>query len=197
MFHCWYLQEAKQFISAHVCASYAAAVGIMGSDLDVRLLGARNAPCSMGSSHFSLWPPFNPDLLTNPSCFKYLLQPVPCNKDGRVALCSNTGVTLWVNSGGDDGTQAFAFKQGGYNRLADFLVRNYRYELGQDLFAAPYDWRLSLQGMDDSGQLDAIAKRVADAVAKNCNKKALVIGHSMGSLVALGILQNPRFTEWR
>ncbi|WIA09654.1 hypothetical protein OEZ85_009041 [Tetradesmus obliquus] len=170
--------------------------GIMGSDLDVRLLGARNGPCSIRMSHFSLWPPFNPEIVTNPACFKYLLQPVPCTQSGRPALCSNPGVTMWVSPGGDDGTQAFAFKQGGYNRLAEFLVREYGYSLGKDLFAAPYDWRLSLEALDDSGQYDAIAKRISAAVLR-CDKKAIIIGHSMGTLVALGLLQSPRFEAWR
>jgi pimeloyl-ACP methyl ester carboxylesterase len=103
---------------------------------------------------------------------------------------------MWVSPGGEDGTQAFAFKQGGYNRLAEFLVREYGYSLGKDLFAAPYDWRLSLQALDESGQYDAIAKRVSDAVAR-CKKKAIIVGHSMGTLVALGLLQSPRFETWR
>ncbi|KAF6256261.1 Lecithin:cholesterol acyltransferase-domain-containing protein [Scenedesmus sp. NREL 46B-D3] len=168
----------------------------MGSDLDVRLLGARNGPCSVRMSHFSLWPPFNPEILTNPACFKYLLQPVPCIQAGRPALCGNPGVTTSVSQGGEDGMQAFAFKQGGYNRLAEFLVREYGYSLGKDLFAAPYDWRLSLQELDDSRQYDAIAQRVSHAVA-SCDKKAIILGHSMGTLVALGLLQSPRFKTWR
>jgi len=104
---------------------------------------------------------------------------------------------MWVNQGGKDGTGTFAFQTGGYARLAQHLIQQYNYQLGEDLFAAPYDWRLSLQALEDTGQFDAIAQRVSNAVELNCGKKAILLGHSMGSLVALGMLRSPKLLSWR
>lgn len=118
----------------------------MGSDLDVRFLGSRVArgPCSIKRpAKMSLWPPFSPDLLRNSACFMYLLQPVPCETGGgRLRLCNNAGVSMFVNPGGDAGTDTFAFQQGGYVKLTDFLSSTFGYTLGKDLFAAPYDCEL-------------------------------------------------------
>jgi pimeloyl-ACP methyl ester carboxylesterase len=104
---------------------------------------------------------------------------------------------MFVNPGGETGTEAFAFQQGGYTQLTDFLTQEMGYELGRDLFAAPYDWRLTLPTLEESGQFDFIAKRVEAAVHKNCGKKAIIIGHSMGTLVSLGLMQSPDFERWR
>lgn len=174
----------------------------MGSDLDVRVMGSPRfrAPCSMRRpTKLSLWPPFSPDLLRNSACFMYLLQPVPCEHGGhpRLRLCNNAGVSMFVNPGGEAGTDTFAFQQGGYTQLTDFLTRQFGYQLGKDLFAAPYDWRLTLPALEDSGQFEFISKRVEAAVQKNCGKKAILIGHSMGTLVSLGLMQSPAFARWR
>lgn len=104
---------------------------------------------------------------------------------------------MWVADGGHTGTDSFAFKQGAYDKLTDFLVQDFGYRLGKNLFAAPYDWRLSLESLDKSGQYDAIVQRITEAVHKNCNKKAIIIAHSMGTLVTLGILQHPKYQQWR
>lgn len=181
--------------------------GIMGSDLDVRLNGGphvmRDSPCSLRRSHsLSVWPP-KPDLLTNLKCLSYLLKPVPCanaaSSGVHGALCNPPGVDLWVQPGGEAGTKAFAFRQGGYPKLVDYLSDEYGYEQGKNLFAVSYDWRLSLQELEASGQFDAIAKRVEGAVARSCGKKAILVAHSMGTIVALGMLhsETPRFQRWR
>jgi hypothetical protein len=142
----------------------------MGSDLDVRFLGSRASragPCAMRRpTKLSLWPPFSPDLLRNTACFMYLLQPVPCDSGsgsdserrpghsgaggGRVRWCNNAGVSMFVNPGGDAGTDTFAFQQGGYTRLTGFLAAQFGYTLGKDLFAAPYDW-CAVRGAESGG----------------------------------------------
>lgn len=104
---------------------------------------------------------------------------------------------MFVNPGGEAGTETFAFQQGGYSQLTDYLSLHFGYELGKDLFAAPYDWRLTLPALEESGQFDFIAKRIEAAVQKNCGKKAILIGHSMGTLVSLGLMQSPKFERWR
>jgi hypothetical protein len=180
----------------------------MGSDLDVRLMTntRSKAPCSIRRpSKLSLWPPFSPDLLRNSACFMYLLQPVPCDSSSgssrgghhRPRLCNNAGVSMFVNPGGEAGTDTFAFKQGGYTQLTRFLRSQFGYELGKDLFAAPYDWRLTLQALEESGQYESMAARIQAAVQRNCGKKAVIIGHSMGTLVSLGLMQSPTYQTWR
>lgn len=182
----------------------------MGSDLDVRVMGSprSKSPCAMRRpTKLSLWPPFSPDLLRNSACFMYLLQPVPCDSSSssshgggvhpRLRLCNNAGVSMFVNPGGEAGTDTFAFQQGGYTQLTDFLSSHFGYETGKDLFAAPYDWRLTLSALEESGQFAYIAKRIETAVRKNCGKRAIIIGHSMGTLVSLGLLQSPGFQQWR
>jgi hypothetical protein len=143
----------------------------MGSDLDVRFLGEPRGgrgrtsvgPCAIKRpTKLSLWPPFSPDLLRNSACFMYLLTPVPCEAgEGRVRLCNNAGVSMFVSPGGDAGTDTFAFQQvrawdsmrgsshcmhtsarasalllrqhtqGGYTRLTDFLTKSFGYTIGE------------------------------------------------------------------
>lgn len=182
------------------CLPILVLAGVLGSDLDVRFMGSahHSAPCSMRRpTKLTLWPPFSPDLLRNSACFMYLLQPVPCDTSHhRLRLCNNAGVSMFVNPGGEAGTETFAFQQV-YAPLLSFLTEQFGYSIGKDLFAAPYDWRLTLPTLEESGQFDIIAKRVEAAVRKNCGKKAIIVGHSMGALVALGLMQSPGFEKWR
>jgi Lecithin:cholesterol acyltransferase len=207
--------QSIQRATSHAPPHCTSITGILGSDLDVRLRSPLG-PCASGSSAFTLWPPLNTDLIKNVACFRYLLQPVPCQVSGisgtggnagatgastgattaSLPLCSNPGVSTWVDPGGDDGSRTITFKKG-YSRLVDFLVKTLGYKLGRDLFAAPYDWRLGLEALEAGGGFDAIAARVQDAVGRNCGRRAVILGHSMGTVVALGMLQNPRFAAWR
>lgn len=50
-------------------------------------------------------------------------------------------------------------------------------------------------GLEQSGQMDVLAARVENAVNNNCGKRAILIGHSMGGLVATALTQ--RDPEWR
>jgi alpha-beta hydrolase superfamily lysophospholipase len=38
---------------------------------------------------------------------------------------------------------------------------------------------------------------VEDAVQRNCGKRAILMGHSMGTLVLLGLLHSPQYAKWR
>jgi pimeloyl-ACP methyl ester carboxylesterase len=86
----------------------------------------------------------------------------------------------------------------GYNKLATYITKTFPgYVAGKNLFALPYDWRLDLTAMDQAFELDRLASRIGQAVTANCGKKAVLVGHSMGTVVSLGLLQNPRFQAWR
>ncbi len=64
-----------------------------------------------------------------------------------------------------------------YQNLIDMLVQN-GYTEGRDLFAAPYDWRISIESSTDS-----LASVIARAVRISPTGKVNVIAHSMGGLL--------------
>lgn len=47
------------------------------------------------------------------------------------------------------------------------------------------------------GQFDKMAARISAAVKQNCGQKAIIISHSLGVNVALRLLREPRFQQWR
>ena len=106
---------------------------------------------------------------------------------------NNRGVKVQVESGGRSGTKYHLF-QASYSNLTDYLVRTMGYTVGKDLFGAPYDWRLHLSGLEQSGQMDQLMARIENAVNNNCGKKAILIGHSMGGLVSVALLR--RDHDW-
>jgi pimeloyl-ACP methyl ester carboxylesterase len=106
-------------------------------------------------------------------------------------------MSVWVNDGGADGTNFTMFKGSGGEGLLTFISGRLGYRLGRDLFALPYDFRQDLTGMAASGELRRLANKIEAAVAANCGKKAILIGHSMGGLVGLALLRNPGLEAWR
>lgn len=107
---------------------------------------------------------------------------------------NNRGVKVHVESGGRSGTNYQLF-QASYANLTNYLVHSMGYVVGKDLFGAPYDWRYHISGLSDSGQMAQLMARVENAVNNNCGKKAIVLGHSMGGLVATALLQkDPTWT---
>jgi pimeloyl-ACP methyl ester carboxylesterase len=107
---------------------------------------------------------------------------------------NNRGVNVAVEQGGRSGTK-FNLFQSSYGNLTNYLVHTMGYTLGKDLFAAPYDWRMHISGLEQSGQMDILMARIENAVTNNCGKRAILIGHSMGGLVSVALLQ--RDSEWR
>jgi pimeloyl-ACP methyl ester carboxylesterase len=102
-------------------------------------------------------------------------------------------VKVTIESGGPSGTE-YGLWASSYSNLTDYLTQEFGYELGADMFGAPFDWRLHLSGMELSGQMDILASQVQAAVRANCGRKALLIGHSMGALVAFHLLH--RSATW-
>lgn len=89
------------------------------------------------------------------------------------------------------------FRELGYDELAAYLVDEFGYTIGRDLIATPYDWRKDLTILDQDFDLDSITRRITAAVRANCGKKAILIGHSLGSVVTLQILREGRFADWK
>lgn len=114
------------------------------------------------------------------------------------SFSNNTGARVSAKSGGSSGMDYLIWDIAGYNKLAAFISTAFPgYAAGKNLFALPYDWRLDITAMDTTREMDRLAARISAAVAANCGKKAVLIAHSMGTLVTLGLLQNPRFQAWR
>ncbi|GBG00634.1 phosphatidylcholine-sterol acyltransferase [Raphidocelis subcapitata] len=84
-----------------------------------------------------------------------------------------------------------------YALLWAHLSKAHGYVPGRDLFYVPYDWRIGVQGLEQRGGLEGIARRIEGAVRRNCGQKAVVITHSYGGNVLAAMLHNPQFQEWK
>jgi lysophospholipase-3 len=84
---------------------------------------------------------------------------------------------------------------GTYKVILDKLV-SAGYKPGQDLFGAPYDFRLAADGLMQVGWFARLQQLVEQAVQQNNNRPAVFVAHSMGCLVSLYFLtrQSP---DWR
>jgi pimeloyl-ACP methyl ester carboxylesterase len=89
------------------------------------------------------------------------------------------------------------FVAAGYGRLAAYIESALGYTRGVDLFAVPYDFRQDLTAMNTTGELQRIADVISSGVEANGGAKAVLIGHSMGGLVATALLTWPEFASWR
>lgn len=80
-------------------------------------------------------------------CGATCLLPSPAN----LPVCrfsNSTGTGLWAYQGGfPDGTDYMIWRTY-YSAFWKLLTTKYGYQLGVDLFAAPYDWRLSAGALD-------------------------------------------------
>jgi pimeloyl-ACP methyl ester carboxylesterase len=115
-----------------------------------------------------------------------------------IRFSNSTGSCVFANPGGSSGMEYPLWDVAGYKTLINYITKTFPgYIAGKNLFALPYDWRLDLTAMEQAYEFDRLANRISQAVASNCGKKAVLIGHSMGTIVSLGLMQNPRFQAWR
>lgn len=74
-------------------------------------------------------------------------------------------------------------------------LKGYGYQEGQDLFGAPYDWRLGVfQPESCFTKLQAL---VEEAYQKNGQKRVSIIAHSLGCQVTNRFLTEKTTAEWR
>lgn len=133
-------------------------------------------------------PSILPQAVSQP-CYKFNIS---CR---RFYNATNSAVAAYL--GGFSGTDYSLFVRAEYDNLVAYIAKTFRYTIGRNLFAAPYDWRYDLETMNQVSQMDKLADRIEAAVKMTCGKKAIIIGHSMGTLVSLSLMQNPRFESWR
>ncbi|KAF8067395.1 hypothetical protein HT031_002443 [Scenedesmus sp. PABB004] len=166
--------------------------GISGSQLDGTQTG-EGPGCPSFSAPRAVWADVS--WMRNLACFAHMMS-VRYDAASR-RFANSTGTALWPHEGGwPDGT-AYLLWRLYYNPLWRALVRGQGYRLGVDLFAAPYDWRLGFDGLEQVGAFDQMAARVEAAVRQNCGQRAVIISHSMGVNVALRLLRHPRLGAWR
>ncbi|KAF8057869.1 can [Scenedesmus sp. PABB004] len=174
--------------------------GILGSGItgtpsanSPALAAACPAIAASGATQ-SLWAP-SLLLLGSRSCWYYLFRLRAAPGGG---FADAEGVTAAVDPGGASGTEFDIWARANYGKLAAAIAKGLPgYVVGENLFGAPYDFRWDAAGLADTGRLDALADRVAAAVRANGGRKAVLVGHSMGGLVALTMLRHPRFEAWR
>lgn len=58
------------------------------------------------------------------------------------------------------------------------------YSEGNDIFGAPYDFRLAADGLEQVGFFGALTSLIESAVSKNDGQPAVIVAHSMGCLVS-------------
>ncbi|KAF6251524.1 Lecithin:cholesterol acyltransferase-domain-containing protein [Scenedesmus sp. NREL 46B-D3] len=156
--------------------------GISGSQLDGTQTGTNG--CPMFSQPRQVWA--EPTWLKALDCFAHMM-----------SLQQQHWHKLWAYQAGfPDGTDYLIWRTY-YNAFWKLLTTKYGYKLGYDLFAAPYDWRLANDGLDQIGEFDRMAERIGAAVKQNCGQKAIIVSHSLGVDVALGMLRRPRLQQWR
>uniref|UniRef100_A0A383V969 Lecithin:cholesterol acyltransferase-domain-containing protein n=1 Tax=Tetradesmus obliquus TaxID=3088 RepID=A0A383V969_TETOB len=165
--------------------------GISGSQLDGTQTGTNG--CPQFSEPRQVWA--EATWMKNLDCFAHMLS---VNYNATTKRFSNsTGTGLWAYQGGfPDGTDYMIWRTY-YSAFWKLLTTKYGYQLGVDLFAAPYDWRLSAGALDQVGEFDRMAERITAAVKQNCGQKAIILSHSMGVSVALSLLRLNRMQQWR
>ncbi|WIA15712.1 hypothetical protein OEZ85_002332 [Tetradesmus obliquus] len=144
----------------------------------------------------SVWTPGA--MLAAPACWRYMMQLKFDQASGRFS--DQDGISVTAVTGGTSGMDPITyplFTAAGYNSLALHIETSLGYTRGVDLIAVPYDFRQDLTAMNATGELQRIADVISSGVEKNAGAKAVLIGHSMGGLVATALLSAPEFAEWR
>lgn len=113
---------------------------------------------------------------------------------------NQTGVEIRAyDFGGLDGIAALdpdlKSASGTYDKLIEELQKA-GYQAGEDLYGAPYDFRLAADGLEQLGFFQALKDLVEAAVNSNRGKPAVLVGHSMGCLVTLYFLSH-QTQQWR
>jgi hypothetical protein len=130
------------------------------------------------------------------SCWAHLMSLRFDAASGR--WLNSTGTSLWPDYGSVFG----AFPQDSKQRLfyalfEAHMFKSHGYIPGRDLFIIPFDWRIGLQGLEQTGGLQRLTQDISRAVAHNCGQKAIVLSHSYGASVMAGIFQAPQYEQWR
>ena len=75
-----------------------------------------------------------------------------------------------------------------YGSMIEYLVKKEGYAEGKDLFTFPYDWRL-----DNAQQFNLLDAKINEAMAKSGRDKVILLGHSMGGVLAKGYIMSGKY----
>lgn len=173
--------------------------GVLGSELIAHRepQGGEVPGCPIFSSPFnplqsiSVWPPGA--IAANRACWPRLLR-LSCCDGSTGGLIDAPGVRVAAALGGPRGVDYGLFAVAGYSTLAAAVSKAFP---SSDVYGAPYDFRRSPTGLGADAELSRIADAVSRAVALANGRRAVLVGHSMGSLVAAALLTRPDYASWR
>jgi lysophospholipase-3 len=114
---------------------------------------------------------------------------------------NNTGVEIRTTGFGD--TTAVEYLDKGthsigqyFNKFVDYFV-NKGYVRGKSIRAAPYDWRLTPEILNQEGYYVQVVDLIQDTFAANNNTPVTLVAHSYGCPVSLYLLTQIVSQEWK
>ena len=118
-------------------------------------------------------------------------------------VSSPPGVTISVPDFGGEEGMAYVDKEGvlGHHFIESFAsMMNYLkdkgYVIKQDLFGAPYDWRLAVSGLENAFY-QQLKKLIEHAYSINNGQKVVVLGYSCGGMVIQQFFSKFVTKQWK
>ena len=178
--------------------------GILGSVLEARLNRSEAAHwiCYKKSDWFKIWidssvlvPQYSDCWIENMKLeYTHIDNGGVKNQKGVQLRTPNYGIPTGSIDYLDPGSSYWTSIGNYFATMRDWLVKNHNFKEGHDLFAAPYDWRLTpnlnlnKQGnkgplpLDSGDFCDGLQNLLQTASKANYGMKVTVVAHSMGNL---------------
>ncbi|WIA40520.1 hypothetical protein OEZ86_013868 [Tetradesmus obliquus] len=138
--------------------------------------------CTQARSNVQLWPPQVLDLVAGRDCW---YQSIRLNYTaGR--FVNGSGASVWADTLSPL-PSSFNASLAIWVAELQKMFPNYKY--GENLFIMGYDWRLDLNSMGSSSQLSQLAAAILSR--SSASSRAILMGHSLGALVAAQLLSLP------
>ncbi|KAF6258173.1 hypothetical protein COO60DRAFT_1701449 [Scenedesmus sp. NREL 46B-D3] len=157
--------------------------GMMVSNLTASISAA--GACTQARRNVQLWPPQVSELLAGRDCW---YQSIRLDFEGG-RFVNGTGAEVWA----EPFTTLASVPASLQTWVAEIQNRFPIYKYGVNLFIMAYDWRLDVNSMAQTGQLQQLAQAILDKT--DSSNRAILIGHSQGALVATQLLQLPDVGE--
>ena len=155
--------------------------------------------CPASMDHELFWVDFRYAVPPFHNCLLELLRCQYDPKTGKVG--SMPGVHIDVGDFGGSGGISHVDKGFGDWHLIESLndmieyFKSMGYTLRKDLLGVPYDWRLTLVGLD--ALWPRMTKLIERAYTRNGNQKVTMLGYSNGAMVVQHFLNEVCSSEWR
>jgi hypothetical protein len=175
--------------------------GLAGSQLTATLKDVKPPHwiCKTTASNYSLW--LNPTLILPEyrDCLFYYLK-LRYN-EGFPHYLDQEGISIEPPSFGSVDALAYLdpsikIPQIGYFEELINYLQGKGYSENQNLFAAPFDWRLASDGLSERGYYHKVQSLVEKAYESNGNSSVVFLSHSMGGPVILDFF-NQMTVSWK